>query len=200
MKKTLMLLVASLLVASSAFAVLDSAPNNLGMYFDTNADVVCTTAAFFSHTPAYFILTNPTMGTLRGFEVGVTTVGRVNSNMTVDHYPVASTDVGAGGVGGNDYNYICGFSVPISTSAATVLAYLDIFWGDTAVDFILGPASPSSDTSVVKRPMVLLENYDKLAVDTSNEPDMPAAQINAPECSVVANEDASFGAVKALFR
>lgn len=199
MKKTLMLLMAAMLVASSAFAILDSAPDNIGLYFDTNADVVCTTAAFIDHVPAYFILTNPTLPQIRGFEVGMNVVNRVNSSITIT-YPVSATDVGAAGTGGVDFNYIVGYATPMGTSAATILGTLDIFFLDTAqLDFILGPAAPSSDPTG-EHPMVVKDDFSLMAIDTSNEPGMPAAQINAPQCMVVDNEDASFGAVKALFR
>ncbi len=199
MKKILMLLVATMLVASSAFAILDSAPDNIGLYFDTNADVVCANAAFIDHVPAYFILTNPTMASTRGFELGMNVTNRVNSSITVT-YPISATDVGAAGTGGNDFNYIAGYAVPMLTTPATLLATLDIFFLDSApLDFILGPASPSSDLNGMS-PMIMLEDFSLVVGNTSNEPGLPAAQINAPQCMVVDNEEASFGAVKALFR
>ncbi len=198
MKKTLLLLTVSLMVATSAFAILDDAENNIGLYFDTNADVVCTTANFIDHVPAYFILTNPTMTSTRGFELGMNVIGRTNTSVTVT-YPVNATDVGAAGTGGNDFNYIAGYASPMLTTPVTILATLDIFYLDQVpLDFILGPAAPSSDPAG-ENVMIMLEDFSLVPGSTSNEPGLPAAQINGA-CVVVDNEDASFGAVKALFR
>ncbi len=198
MKKTLLLLSISLMVATSAFAILDDAENNIGLYFDTEADVVCTTASFIDHVPAYFILTNPTMTSTRGFELGMNVVGRTNTSITVT-YPVNATDVGAAGTGGNDFNYIAGYANPMLTNPVTILATLDIFYLDQVpLDFILGPAAPSSDPNG-ENVMIMLEDFSLVPGATSNEPGLPAAQING-NCIVVDNEDASFGAVKALFR
>ncbi len=199
MKRTLLLLTAIMMVATLASANLDpSANDQIGMYFDTNADVVCTTANFIDHVPAYFILTNPTMTSTRGFELGLDVIGRTNTSVTVT-YPVNATDVGAAGTGGHTYNYIVGYANPMLTQPATVLATLDIFYLDqNPLDFIITPAAPSSDPAGLV-PMLMLEDFSLVPANTSNEPGLPAAQINGA-CIVVDNEDASFGAVKALFR
>lgn len=199
MKKTLMLLVAGMFLASSSFAVIGTDANNIGLYFDTNADVVCSPGVFLTHYPAYIMLTNPTEVTTRGFELGVKLVGAVNTSLTPT-FPVPTTDVGGAGNGGNDINYIAGYSVPIPTSPATILVSLDIFYLDfTPIDIVLGPSGPSSDPNGTN-PMLVKEDFTLMVAETVNMPGMPAAQIGAPECTVVDAEDASFGAVKALFR
>jgi hypothetical protein len=198
MKKSVLLLLGTLLIAGNAFALLDDAQDNLGMYFDTQGDVVCRTAAFLNHVPAYILYTNPTLPSLRGFEMGLDLVGAVNTSVAKS-FPVPTTDVGANNTGGISYNFIAGFAAPMLTSPATVLCTLDIFFLDfTPVSFICGPSAPSSNTDGLA--MVMLEDFSLMGVDTSNMPGEFAAQINAPECMVVENEDASFGAVKALFR
>lgn len=198
MKKSVMLLLGALLIASNAFALLDDAPDNIGMYFDTQGNVVCTAAAFLNHVPAYILYTNPSLASVRGFELGLDLVGATNTSVTRT-YPVPTTDVGANNTGGISYNFISGYANPMMTSYTTVLCTLDIFFLDfTPVSFICGPSAPSSNS--VGLPMVMLDDFSLMAVDTSNMPGEYAAQINAPECLVVANEDASFGEVKALFR
>ena len=189
MKKLVALLLASL-VASTAFAGLDTDTDMMGLYFDTNGDVVCRTAAFLAHVPAYLLYTNPSLPSTRGFECSISkTVG--NSALTWS-FPVPATNVGVG------TSLIVGYGAPILTSAATLLASCDVFFLDfTPVDFFLGPSVPSSNADGL--PMVMLEDFSLMTVGTSVEGG-PCAQINAPQCSVVENEDASFGAVKALFR
>ncbi len=184
------------LLAASAFAGLDPDPDMMGLYFDDMGMTVCTTANFIDHVPAYILYTNPTIATTRGFECGITVVGRTNTSVSVT-YPTAATDVGA--ADGNTFNYIAGYAAPMPTSEVTVLATLDIFYLDTnPLDFFLGPATPSSDPNGMY-PMVMLDDFSLMTVGTSTDGGV-SAQINAPECMVVDNEDASFGAVKALFR
>ncbi len=186
------------LLAVSAFAGLDQDPDMLGLYFDDTGMTVCTTANFIDHVPAYILYTNPTIATTRGFECGLTVLGRTNTSVTVT-YPVPTTDVGTPALGGNDFNYIAGYSTPVLTSDVMVMATLDIFYLDTnPLDFVLGPASPSSDTNGAY-PMIMLEDFSLMTVGTSTDGGV-SAQINAAQCSVVDNEEASFGAVKALFR
>lgn len=189
MKKLVALLLASL-VASTAFAGLDPDPDMMGLYFDTNGDVVCTAAAFLAHVPAYILYTNPTIPSTRGFECAINkTAG--NSSLTWS-FPLPSTNVGVGS------SIIVGYSVPMPTTAATLMATCDIFFLDfTPVDFFIGPSVPSSNSMGL--PMVMLEDFSLKTVGTSVL-DGPCAQINAPVCLPVANEDATFGEVKALFR
>jgi hypothetical protein len=189
MKKLVVLLLASL-VASTAFAGLDTDTDMMGLYFDTQGDVVCKTAAFLNHVPAYILYTNPSIPTTRGFECAISkTVG--NSSLTWS-FPLPSTNVGVGA------SLIVGYSVPMPTVPATLMATCDIFFLDfIPVDFFIGPSAPSSNSDGL--PMVMLEDFSLKTVGTSVL-DGPCAQINAPQCMVVENEDASFGAMKALFR
>ncbi len=183
------------LLATSAFAGLDPDPDMLGLYFDTEGMVVCTQANFIDHVPAYILYTNPTIASTRGFECGITVNGRTNTSITVT-YPLPATDVGA--QDGNTFNYITGYSTPMPTAPVTVMGTLDIFYLDTnPLDFVLGPATPSSDPAGMY-PMVMLDDFSLMTVGTSTNGEV-SAQLNG-SCTVVDNEDASFGAVKALFR
>ncbi len=183
------------LLAASAFAGLDPDPDMMGLYFDDMGMTVCTQGAFIDHIPMYVLYTNPTIATTRGFECGITVNGLTNTSISVT-YPTSATDVGT--QDGNTFNYIAGYASPIPTSEVTVLATLDIFYLDQVpLDFYLGPATPSSDPNAMY-PMVMLEDFSLMTVGTSTDGGV-SAQING-ECIVVDNEDASFGAVKALFR
>lgn len=189
MKKLVAILLASL-VASTALAVVDPDPDMMGVYFDTNADNVCVTAAFLAHVPAYIIYTNPTEPMVVGFECQITkTAG--NSAITTT-FPVPGTNVGTA------TNIIVGYGNPIPTAPATVMATMDIFFLDfTPVELFIGPSVPSSNDMGL--PMVMRPDFSLRTVGTSVESG-PCAQINAPICGVVDTQDASFGEVKALFR
>ena len=190
MKKLVVLALLSLL-ATTAFAGLDPDPDMLGLYFDTAGETVCTTAAFISHVNMYVLLTNPTIPSVRGFECSLDKPAGTNSAFTVT-FPVANINVGVAP------SIIVGFSVPVPTSAATVMATVDVFVLDGALDIFLNPASPESPP-LNGLPKVVREDFTIMSVGTSTNGGV-AAQINAPACMVVDNEDASFGAVKALFR
>jgi len=193
MKKLVVLALVSLL-ATSAFAGLDTDSDMIGVYFDTAGDVVCATAAFIDHVPAYILYTNPTLPTTRGFELGMDVIGVGNTSISVA-FPVSATNVGV--TTGGNVNIIAGYASPIPTSAATVMATLDVFYLDFApLDFMLRASNPSSNSQGL--PMVVRDDFSLMTVGFS-APTGPAAQINGA-CSVVENEDASFGAVKALFR
>lgn len=191
MKKLVVLALLSL-IATTAFAGLDTDPNMLGLYFDTTGDTVCGTAAFLDHVAMYVLFTNPTIPTTRGFECTIQMVGATNTSFTVS-FPISATNVGVAP------SIIAGFSDPIPTSAATIMASLDVFFLDfTPVDFFLTAASPESPP-YNGLPKVVLEDFNLMSVGTSTNGGV-AASLNAPQCMVVDNEDASFGAVKALFR
>lgn len=196
MKKSVMLLVA-MLIATSAFAVIDPDNDMLGMYFDTTADIVCSTAAPIQHKTAYLMLTNPTLDVIRGFECKLSYVAGDNNTSITPTLATPGTDVG--NKTAPNFNFIAGFGNPLVTSPATILATLDIFYlnfSGSPMDFFIGPANPSS--SDLGLPMVLRSDFSQMDVGTSTEGGI-AAQLNGA-CGVVDNEDASFGAVKALFR
>ncbi len=59
--KTLLLILLALFVATTTFAVVDPAPNSMGLYFEENADVYCVDGVdYLEHVTIYLILTSPT--------------------------------------------------------------------------------------------------------------------------------------------
>ena len=75
MKKVVALLMLSLFVASSAFAVVDDGENSMSFYFDLNADVYELNAGPYVTTSVYVILANPAAGAVFGYEFGFEMVG-----------------------------------------------------------------------------------------------------------------------------
>lgn len=191
MKKLVFLLMA-LLVASSAFAVVDPDPNMMGMYFDLSADTVCINASPFTPQTAYLIVTNPSFDALYGFEAGITLEGTGLVTGVTFANPQALNV-------GTPTNMIVGFGAPSATSEATLLATIAMFYTDAtggALGFRLHGTEPSSMDPAF--PVVLLAGGELMSYGLSAA-DGLVAQING-DCAVVATEEISFDSVKSLYR
>jgi len=178
----------------------------LGMYFAAN-DSSCTTGAFLDHITAYIVYLNPQLPETRGFECGYDLTlpaakgAAINTNISVS-FPVSATDVGVDDSPNGNYNRIVGYSGPVATSGATIMATLDIFVLDAGqIDITMRPASPQSPP-LDGNPKVVKGNFDLLSVPQSNASGSASLVINgATPCGVTLDsEDMSFGAVKSLFR
>lgn len=193
MKKMIFLLL-SLLVASSAFAVMDEDPNTLGMYFDMNANSNCVQGiAPYNSVDMYVILTNPEMPSVGGFEFGYTVDGNVIVLTTV--FSGQALDVGGPG------NHIVGLGAPLMTSEATVLATMSLLYSDTTmapVYFSLHGTEPSSIDPAL--PTLLFGQGELMTLGTSTLPGTFNATINGVCEDVVATEETSLDALKSLYR
>jgi len=67
MKKVAILLALSMM-ASSAFALQDQDDSSFGIYFDSTGDVNCAAPAPFTPFNLYFIIANPQVQNMGGFE------------------------------------------------------------------------------------------------------------------------------------
>ena len=195
MKKLILLLMASLLLASTAFAVVDADPDMIGMYFDTTADTACLTGvAPYATIPAYIVLTNPTFEGLYGFEVGYELIGEGMVVASTFANPQA-LDVGFAG------NHIVGFGSPTLTTDATVLINLSVLYMDTTMNplaFNIGASYPSSNE--LGLPSLLLDGGVIVTAGFSTIDGVNAAAINGVCEDVVATEPMSFDSVKSLYR
>lgn len=193
--KKMLVLILSLMIASSAMAVVDTDNDMLGIYFDMAADSNCLTGlAPYAQAPAYVIMTNPTNDLIGGFEFGYDIVGNALVLETVFTSPQA-LDVGGPG------NHIVGLGSPMATSEATVLATLTVLNTDTAgapVFFALHGSNPSSIDPAL--PTVLYGQGQLMTLGTSTLPGTYNAVING-ECGDVVDTDAtSLDSFKSLYR
>ena len=193
MKKLVVLLMA-MLVATSAFAIVDPDDNMMGFYFDLEAENPCIAGvAPYAQVPMYLVMTNMTADALYGFEVGYDVIGEGMILSTVFANP-SVIDVGAPG------NHIVGFGAPTATAPVTLLATLTVMYMDTAMEgvhFLMHGTIPSSIDP--DYPVVLLADGVLLSVGLSAA-DGAVAQINGVECMVVATEEVSFDGIKSLYR
>ncbi len=193
MKKMLILLL-SLFVASSAFAVVDQDPNMLGLYFDLNGDSNCLEGvAPYATVDMYVLLTNPTMPTIGGFEFGYDVTGSAITLGTV--FEGSALDVGGAG------NHIVGLGSPLETSEATLLGTISVLYTDgtlAPVYFTLTGTQPSSIDPML--PTLLYGDGILMTLGTSTLPGTYSATINGVCEDVVAVEETSLDAVKSLYR
>ncbi len=193
MKKLIVLLMA-MLIATSAFAIVDPDDNMMGFYFDTEADFPCVSGvAPYATVDMYLVMTNMTSDELYGFEVGYTIEGDAMVLSTNFDNP-SVIDVGEAG------NHIVGFGAPTVTAPVTFLATLSVMYmnaGGAPVGFTMHGTIPSSIDPAY--PVILLAGGELLSVGLSAETGY-GAEINGAECSVVATDNVSFDSVKSLYR
>jgi hypothetical protein len=207
MKKLVVLLLA-ILVASSAFAVVDPDPNGVGIYFDLTADDNCKMTGPSIPFNAYLILTNTDAPSISAYEVGYRIV--VPAGMEGLVFRLAST-IANGAVGGLDLgdssnilegDHIVGLAAPLVAGPATVLhAWQYMILSPTVtMEMFISSASQSSIEGIY--PVILNSATSTLfqAFHSSGiAGDLPVATVNIIDC-VVGVEEASFGSVKSLFR
>jgi hypothetical protein len=192
--KKLLVLVLAMVLASSAFAVVDPDTNMVGFYFDETADTVTADVASFASIPVYAIFTNPSFDALYGFEFGYAIDGIAMVTGTTYANPQA-LNVGQGN------NYIVGFGAPTVCSEATLLLTMNIFNTDAAagpIAFTMTASEPSSNE--LGLPTMLAADGLELPVGFSTIDGVHCAILNGGGEEVVATEPVSFDSVKSLYR
>ncbi|MCP4291129.1 MAG: hypothetical protein GY780_04775 [bacterium] len=185
----------AMLMALQASAILSPEPDQLGLYFDVQADEVCLQGAGpYSTHNVYLIYTNPTPGAILAVNAGYDLDGNAMVLSTVlPGNPIIIPD--PGNLGGN-------FNGPESTSEAMVLSVLSVLYmsvDDDQVDFFLGSfGAPHGGTPEVQWADGTWHPTEMIFPNGS-----VMASINAQDCGFlfpVATEECSFGALKSLYR
>ena len=193
MKKLIILLMA-LVMASTAFAIVDPDPDMMGMYFDLDADIPCLEGATpYSTQLLYLTITNPSFDQLMGWEAGYGLVGEGQVLSVI--FPPEQLPLDVGGPG----NHIVGFGGPMFMGPVNIVATIAALYlatDSSPLDFFLHGADPGSlpgDLPVVLLPGGVLMTLGLSAADGL------VAQINGA-CQVVATEQLSFEGIKSLYR
>lgn len=202
--KTLLVIVLSCFVVSSAFAVIDPDPDMLGIYFDLTADENCLTVP--ANTPffAYLILTNSTAPAINAYEFGFTNC--VCSGLetlffmlasNIAHNVVSGVDVGSHTA--LEGQYIVGLAEAIPTTEATLLHSWEFMMGAVLpVQMYIGP------TTVPSLPggLPVVQNAEgsilMLVGTSTGGPEFPVATMNT-DC-VIATENVTWSDIKVLYR
>jgi hypothetical protein len=194
MKKLVVLLMAAIF-ATSAMAVIDPDPNMIGIYFDTNADVV--SAAPGGNAVAYVIATNCTYESIYAFECSIF----VDNVGLAGFVNAATVPTGMEGFNiGTAPEVIISYGAPIPVvGPATVIAEIPFgYYSNGYATFTIGA---SNDPAVPGFPNVQVGPTFNDVVpmgDSANGGVCAVLGTGGPD--VVGNESASFGGVKALYR
>jgi len=196
MKKLLVLLTISLM-ATSAFAQVDTDPDMIGVYFDTGATSNSAVIAPATATQVYVIITNPTSAQVQGLEVGYEIVAPAGSYFRLQN----SLPGGAVDLGNSDDitsgDYVVGLAAPMPSSSAVVFITWSFFLtAPVQMDIYLGPSAVES----IPDGLPAYETggtIQSLGLSTGGV-GTPCAVVNGT--APVAVEETSFGGVKSLFR
>lgn len=201
--KSLSVFLLLLILALPSFATVDPDPDQIGVYFDENADIACTDMPMSTPFWAYVIITRPTSPEIHGVEFSLCTAVEPGYEGMVFRLDA----MWAGG--GIDINPVIidlcsdgairGFVEPIvpQQDNALLLSQQFMLLAPITLDFHLGPYPvPTFDNGL---PAYQGANGEIIPLGVSSgDPDLPVASVNG--CNAVPVESADFGMVKALYR
>lgn len=178
-----------LVMAGTAFSIVDPAPDLVGLYFDSSADVYCIEGiAPYTIHELYLVYTNPVPEAIWRFKAGIEVEGLfLLLNSTSPCNPI-HTD--------NYIGFDCGWDFPEPTTQAMVLATVQLLYMETGMDplnFYLGSLEDPMDGYPAIQDMDGIWLEADLLFEYG-----PAATING-EC-VVSTESSSFDFLKAMYR
>lgn len=195
MKALAAMMIAGLL-APVAFAGLDPATDSFGVYFDTEGNTNCTTAAAMEPVTAHLLLLNPEAPT-NGFECSIALTGAPHFVLsTVLHNTAGGpcfVDIEEGAYAiGAATNY------PVPPSGAVLLVtWVFLLQEPSELLFHIGPHPiPSLPGGM---PVVTGDGILRRGAVAAGDVHLPVAGINAANCPV-SGQAGSFGEVKCLFR
>ena len=185
-------LIACVACAVPAQATVDPDIDQIGVYFDLNADEVCLEAVdLFSMFSAYLIITNPSASDIIGIDVCLRAEGFVQE-LGYDWY------VGWIGVDWFENGYRCmgyGFNEPVPFDGLNFpLARINyMVVGEGGAAFYLDRFPDSFPTYYDSGGNAYPLGF------SSGDRDLPVAVVTR-ECGVVSTSHATFGSVKSLYR
>ncbi|PID78762.1 hypothetical protein CSA17_06090 [bacterium DOLJORAL78_65_58] len=193
MKKLVFLLMA-ILVAGSAFAVVDTDTNSMGFYFDEEGNMP-TIEVPNPYTPitGYILIANPDFGLLNAFEVGMILDGPyIALEVTL---PVPGLNIG------DANNMLVGYGTPILVEGDVVLAATVTFlYSDPSQPLFieLTNSTPDSTPEFPGLPSAVVNgDAEQLIPLALSAFEAPAAAING---SVVATHSTTLDNIKSLYR
>lgn len=177
-----------LLTAGAALAQIDPDPDGIGIYFDTGATEVCKYTPTFQVFTAYVCLTHPSGSNGVAGWAGRVETPPVILQLAVRH-PVLSRNIGEAP------DFIVGYSQSIPSADVVVLMEIDLMAVDEQpvvirLDHADGQPACYADGA---DPRILIPMYPSSGSWASY-----VAVVNG-DCDVIANEDFTWGRLKALY-
>ena len=193
--KKLLVTLAIVCLAGTAFAQVDPDPNGIGVFFDTEGTVYCHEFIGGAVT-AYVIITNPSQDAgIGGYEFHVTAALPAGNYDTGWTLPAGALNVSAAP------DFVVGMGSPLPYAPAVVVAQWGLLmFAAGCMEFYVGPADTPSMPGV---PLYADGLNPGLLVPlqvSSGSAELPVAQLNCGECIVIGAEDATFGSVKAMYK
>jgi hypothetical protein len=193
--KKLLVTLAIVCMAGTAFAQVDPDPNGIGVYFDMAGTQYCY-EFLGGPVSAYVVITNPTQDAgISGYECHVSYV-----------LPAGNYDTGwtlpAGGLNVSTApDFVVGMGSPLPYAPSVVVATLGLLmFAPGCMEFYVGPANTPSIPDV---PLYADGLDPGLLIPlqvSSGSSELPVAQLNCGDCIVIGTEDATFGGVKAMYK
>ena len=185
MKMAIVVVVLSLVLAGSVFAVVDPDPNKMGLYFDENADLIDVYS--YEFTPAYLVVTNPAFDAIKGLECYLDWDESVCAFQGLE-LPAAGFNLG------DHHNVVIGLAAPLATTEATVMATYTLFSTGMTYFTLAAAEVPSIEGDLP----VVIDGEDNifqlgLAFGSGNV----CAILNSPPDPVLGE---TWGGVKSLYR
>jgi hypothetical protein len=205
--KKFAILLALTMIASSAFAIVDTGTSSLGIYFDNSGDTNCFVPAPATPFNAYFIMASPAVANMGGFEFA----WRFSPDVVPAPFILGTTLPAQALNIGTNYNFIVGLGGGLVTSEATVLVTLNMMaLAAIAPGTVLqvGPATPASiplhaayndfNNPADIRPMNFSTVMGPNDIDANGWVVNGVAKMSCP--GPVATESTTWSGVKALFQ
>lgn len=206
MKKLLVLLASLMLVSSFAAAGVDGDDDSFGFFFDTDATIYETsTAAPFQGVTGYLVVSNPTSGGISGWECEVVIPGNGTA------YVAPGWAYAGGGLNVFDGAATGLFNVGVGPGPSQLLPINGVVVLATFSCFVLAPTGvvtftinpfPGSVTFSGTPGYVDGDDVGVIVacgVSSGYPYGTICAAINQPHDEIIANDDMSWGSVKALF-
>lgn len=192
----LIILIACVACALPALATVDPDIDQIGVYFDLNADETCLEAGPFQQFSAYLIITNPSASAVHGIEVGMCADGPVQRFYANWYESCIGVDYFQG-----CYNYMSfGFQDPVPFVGTNVPLVRFDYWllGDSQVEFYLRPLTEYIPSGLPEY-LDASGNVYPLGISSGN-PNSPVAVVNGDCSAVVSITGVTLDAVKSLYR
>jgi len=192
-----------LLMAASTSATIDPDPDQIGAYFDFNADINCTTATVNVPFFAYVIITNPSAAEVHGIEFSYhleSPPEHENMMFRLANNRPCKKCVDLGNNNGPlDGEYVIGLATPLPAAGSNVVfvTWQFLMLEEFAFSFYFGPHS--LETLNLGLPAYEAGGYIVPLGVSSGDISLPVASVNG-DCLANTNEATTFGHVKSLYR
>ena len=200
--RSLIVFLVSLAITVPGFATVDPDPDQIGIYFDTNADVTCIDVLPSTPFWAYLIITNPSSPEILAIEFSLCVEVVGGSPGMLFRLSVVWENDNIGDPVLTDWcneGVARGWAVPIvpQENNALLVRFQYMLLADMGLNFYLGAFSTQTIEDGLPAYLGTGDVVLPLGVSSGNT-GLPVASVNG--CNAVPVKDSTFGGLKCLFR